>query len=138
MDQQRLPDNVPHGHPGVEGGIGVLEDDLHLTAKLLQLPSPQGGHIDLIAVPLEEDLAPSWLNQPEDRAAASRLAAAGLPDQPQGLPLFDIEAYVINRLDLTHHPAEDPPSHREILLQILDLKERPIRGQSQPPFLAIS
>jgi hypothetical protein len=29
---QWLTDDVAHGHPGVQGGVGVLEDDLHFPA----------------------------------------------------------------------------------------------------------
>ena len=31
-DIQRLGDDLPHGEPGVQGGIGVLEHDLHIAA----------------------------------------------------------------------------------------------------------
>src|SRR5690606_23736902 len=42
MDLERLGDEVGDGHPGVERGEGVLEDDLEVTADGLELSS---GHL---------------------------------------------------------------------------------------------
>src|SRR3712207_8851329 len=41
LDTQRLGDDVEDGHPGVERREGILEDDLHLPAKGLQLAGAQ-------------------------------------------------------------------------------------------------
>src|SRR5207237_6498467 len=70
---RRLADDVPDGHPRVERGIGVLEDDLHVPAQPAQL-----FLAELEDVPsLEERLAGRRLLEPEDHPAGRRLAAAG-------------------------------------------------------------
>ena len=37
MDHQRLGDNLEHVHARIQGGVGVLEDGLHLAAQTVQL-----------------------------------------------------------------------------------------------------
>ena len=46
MDIQRLADDIGHGHAGVQGGIGILEDHGGLLAELLDI----GGGLQLFAV----------------------------------------------------------------------------------------
>ena len=65
------------------------------------------------------------LDQLDDRAAEGRLAAAGLPDEPQGLALVEGEADVIDCLDARHLAVEeDPGLDREVLDEVLHLEDR--------------
>ena len=45
VGKQRLGDDIPHRHPGVQGRIGILKDHLHLLAQGLQLLLGQMGDI---------------------------------------------------------------------------------------------
>ena len=37
VDLHGFPNDLPHRHAGVQGGVGVLEDHLHIPAEVLQL-----------------------------------------------------------------------------------------------------
>ena len=113
---ERLADDVAHRHAGVERGVGVLEDYLHLAAV--------GQHVRLyLLLRVKDNLAAVYdfargrLGQAEQGPARRRLAAAGLPDQAECLALLDEEAHVVHRLD------EPAAARGEVLLQVLHLKE---------------
>src|SRR5438876_371501 len=65
VDDQRLSDDRAHGHARVEGGVGILEDDLHVAAKVPQRALVEGG--DVLA--FEVDLARRRLDEPQDAPA---------------------------------------------------------------------
>ena len=70
-------------HPGVEGGVGVLEDDLHLPAQF-----PELGRVQVEDIPaLVGHPARRGFNQPQDGQAGCGFAATALADQAQGLAL---------------------------------------------------
>ena len=77
----RLGDDVAGRHARIERGERVLEDDLHLPAVGPQLGLAQMR--DVAAV--DPDAAAGRLDQPQDRAADRRLAAAGFADQAERL-----------------------------------------------------
>jgi hypothetical protein len=93
VDGQPLPHDFLHRHPGVQGGIGILEDDLHLATELAQF----------LLVRLEDrrlpkiDLPGSRLDKPEDEACDGRFTAPGLPHQPQGLATANLKAHPVHR-----------------------------------------
>ena len=69
-----IGDELEHCIPGIEGGKGILEDDLHL---FLQLPPGVAfGKGDIL--PLEEDLAVGGGGEAQDRPPQGGLAAARL------------------------------------------------------------
>ena len=70
---QSFADSGADGHPRVQRGERVLEDDLHVPAHFTQVPSAEAADIDAV----EPDVATGRLDQPEDAAAERRLAAAG-------------------------------------------------------------
>ena len=57
--------------------------------------------------------------QPPDR----RLAAARLADEPERLAAPDVEAHVVDGLDVGDRPLQDPALHREMLDQVAHLDE---------------
>ena len=72
----------------------------------------------------EQNLPIRGLVQPQHRPAHGGLAAAGFPDQPQRLPLVDIEADVVHRLDISDVALnDDPPSDGKILPEVADLDQ---------------
>ena len=102
---QRLGDDLPHRHSRVQRAVGVLEDHLEPAPDLPQLALGQRGEV----AALEDDLARGRLLELEDAPAGGRLAAAGLPDQAQGLAAADGEAHAVHRLDHGRRAAEEPP-----------------------------
>ncbi len=88
MEQDRLAHRLADGHARVEGGIGVLEDDLQVA--------PVGAHAALVEdgqiLALEHHLAGGRLVQVQDGEAGGGLAAAGFADKAQRLALDDLEA----------------------------------------------
>ena len=95
VGQQGLGDDVPDGHPGIEGGVGVLEDHLHLAAPGLELLLGHAG--DVLAV--QHDLPGGGVVHADDRPGAAGLAAARLAHQAQGLPSADGEGHPVHRVD---------------------------------------
>src|SRR5438132_8011690 len=72
MDDQRLLDDVPRAHARIQRRIGVLEDDLHLAARLAHSPPAEGK--DVLAP--KPHFAGRRLDQPQHAAPGRRLAAA--------------------------------------------------------------
>ena len=48
MDEQRLGDNLLHSHTWIQGGVGILEDGLHLAAQAAQLGARCPCHVDAV------------------------------------------------------------------------------------------
>ena len=105
LDKQGGGDGLADGHAGVEGGEGVLEDDLHLPAQALHLLGVHGQHV----LALEEDLAAGGLVEAQDGAPHGGLAAAGLAHYAQGVAGVNGEADVVHRV-------EHPVGHGEVFL----------------------
>ena len=157
VDVDGFSHNVPNGHPGVQAGVGVLKDDLHLPPVGQHI---QGGLLACfgVAVPVQhrpallvlegafaavkdhltvvDDAAVGGLVQAEHGAAHGGLAAAGFPHQAQGLPLADKEGNVVHRLDIPLVGAMSPGG--EVLLEVLYLDEVPLPAHTAfpPSFLA--
>ena len=82
-DGQRLGHDVADPAPGVERRDGVLEDHLDLRAQRAQVAAVERGQLGVA----EADLARGGLLHLHDGAPGRRLAAAGLPDEAEGLAL---------------------------------------------------
>ena len=119
VDPQALADEVAHLHARVERADGVLEDDLHVPAHRLQLGAAETPHVDAV----ELDLAGGRLEQPQQRAAERRLAAAGLADEADRLAAEDVEVDAVHRLELADGPLQDPLAHGEVLLHPARLQQ---------------
>ena len=76
-----LGDDVTGGHPRVQRRVRVLEDDLDLAAVLLERAA---AHLRDVPA-LVEDRPLGRLLQRDQQLRHGRLAAAGLPDQAEGL-----------------------------------------------------
>ena len=62
--------------------------------------------------------------EPQDRPPGRRLAAARLADEPERLALGDVEADVVDRLDLADLAPEHALVDREVHLQPVDAEQR--------------
>ena len=93
MDDQRLADQLAHGHARVERGIGVLEDHLDGAPDRLQRATAEAGgraSVDAdVALPGDEV---------EERPAGGRLAAPRFADQRQRLADPDLEGDALDRM----------------------------------------
>src|SRR5215213_2132537 len=117
--------NVAHDHARVQRGLGVLKDHLHLPIEDPALVAR--GLVDILAP--EDNLAAGGLVEPDDYPPGRGFAAAGLADQPEGLPLVDAERDPVDRLEAL-------PADPEVLLEVLYLQERPaVRLSAYAPVL---
>ncbi len=138
VHEQRLPQDRPHGHPGIQGGIGVLEDDLHVSAKRLQQLVRCGGDHHLLVLLIwpgqllaaEGDLPRGGLDESKDGPTRGGLSAAALAHQAKGLPLPDVHIDIVDRLDVGHHAPQDPLAHGKVLLQVPHFQQDVITRQS--------
>ena len=115
VDDKGLLQDLAHGVAAVEGFCRVLKHHLHLLTQGAHLLRAEGGDV----APLEGDGACGRLEQLEQAASEGGLAAARLTHQPQRLPLFQVEAdaiHRVNRILLAQEPASQP----EVLFQIPD------------------
>ena len=112
VGDQRLGDDVQHGHARVQRRVGVLEDHLHVPADLPQPALVQLGDVDRCVggLELEIDRAVGGLDGTQDAPAQSRLAAAGLAYQAKCLPFVDVEVDPVDRLDVTGDAGAETPS----------------------------
>src|SRR4029079_16934805 len=85
MDPEPLADAVADPRPRVEGRVGILEDDLHPPSIGLERGALQARDVRSV----EPDRARRRFDQAEEEAADGRLAAARLPDEPEGLAAQD-------------------------------------------------
>ena len=59
VDEHVLGNDVHHGHAGIQTGVGVLEDDLHIPALVAHLTDGVLGDV----LPLKVDLPVGGLNE---------------------------------------------------------------------------
>ena len=111
---QRLGDDIPHRHTGVQRGVRVLKDHLHFAADRLQLALAHMGNV----LPVQQNFAGARLINADDRARAAAFAAAGLPYQPQGASAAQGKADIVHGVNLCLAAS------REKLCQMLDLQNR--------------
>ena len=93
----RFPQNLAHRLSGVQRGIRVLKDDLHLPAERLAFLSLCLKHI----LAFKQQLSPGGLQQPHGDVADGALAASGFSDQPQRLAGIDFKAHIVHGMQLS-------------------------------------
>src|SRR6056297_161662 len=129
----RSADDPTDGLSRVQRAVGVLEDNLHLAAQTANLSGPE--LVDRLA--LEEHLAIGRFEQFQHGPRDGGFPAAGLADETHGLAGIDVEADVVDGLDVSPFErresaavpgesdvAEDTFASAEVLFQVLDLEER--------------
>ncbi len=117
---RRRLDALPHGHAGVEGVVGVLEDHLHPASlspepAVAEVVEAGGSQADL-----SRDGCPLPAEELRDGPSNGRLPGSGLADQSQGLPGGDVEAHPGDGVD---HLAA-PGTGAETDVQISDRQHR--------------
>jgi hypothetical protein len=97
VDDERFGDAVHHPEAGVEGLIGVLEDNLHLSPEVLERCACEGVQVFTV----KPDFA--WCRRVErkHRKGGARLSAAAFPGKTQDLAAVHLEAYPVDGLDVS-------------------------------------
>ena len=120
VDAHRLVQDGADLHAGVERAVRVLEDDLDLLPPGGQLLVRQAFEVDA----LEHDLPRGGAFELEHATAGRGLAAAGFPDQAEGLALPDVEAHPVHRLDVADGLLEHQPlGDREVFPEVSDFEQ---------------
>ena len=128
MDREPFADDVLDPHPRVEGADGVLEDDLHVAPRRLELGP---GELRDQVGPSKLDLAGGRLEQADQRPPERRLAAARLADEPERLAPPDLEVDAVDGLDVAGRPPQQPVMNREVLADAAGLEEHVARAGAE-------
>jgi hypothetical protein len=118
---ERFTHDVADGHPRVERGVRVLQHDLDAAPQLAQLRALHREDVP----PLETRGAAGRRFEPHEHLREGGLAAAGLADHAERLPLLEFEGDAVDR---THVPdgvlEQHTHPHREVLDQVANLENR--------------
>ena len=95
---------IPHAHARVQGGHGILKNNLDLASIGTQGGLVQGHQVD----PVKEHPARLGGGQTQNRTARRRLATTRLPHHSQGRSRCDLECHVGDRLDMARGPLKKP------------------------------
>ena len=79
MQVERLPHGLQYSSAGIQRCVGILKNDLHFAATLLELAMRDPGNRTAV----QYDLAGSRLVEAEHRSPECRLAATGLTDEAE-------------------------------------------------------
>ena len=120
VGHQALTDDLTHRHTGVQGGVGVLEDELQVLAQHPHLLLGQLLQVDVLAVLVVDDVAVGLGIELQQGAAQSGLTAAGLAHQTQGLTGIDVQGDTVVGADIALLLPQLGLFHREILLHVPD------------------
>ena len=113
------PHQVADRLAGVEGGVGVLEDELDVAGPLKGLLAREPHQ----AFSVEQDLPGGDGGQPHHGPAQGGLAAAGLAHQPEDLAPAQVQADPAQGLDPGPVLDHDPFPDGEMNVQLLDLEQ---------------
>ena len=95
MNHHGLAQNLANGHPGIERGVGILEDHLHLPPEIMQAAPVQMCHI----LSVDADIPGSGFVDAHNGPAQGGLAAPGFADQAKGFAGFNGEGDIVDRMD---------------------------------------
>ena len=124
LGAKRLADDVADRHPRRERGERVLEDHVHVAAQATERALAGLRQVDRRLVAGGEDRrSRGRVDGADDRAAERGLAAAGFADQPEHLAAGEVEADVVDGLDVAGDPAERAALDRVVFLQAPDAED---------------
>jgi hypothetical protein len=121
VEHQRLGEDLADRHARIEGGEGVLKDDLHLAPKRPQ--AALGEVRDVFTVDPHPALIGGY--QPHGKAPQGGLATARFTDQSQRLAGLQGQGYAVDGLGGGARPAEERALHHELLAHVIHLEDRP-------------
>ncbi len=118
VDPERLGDRIADGHPRVEAGQRVLEDDLQVLARRAQRLSLRMGDV----AAHQGHRAGGRRDQVQHRPRQRRLARAALADHAQRLALAHHERDAVHRAQHLR-PADQAVADREVDLHVAPLDQ---------------
>lgn len=120
VNGQRLGDDVADFHARIERAVGVLENRLHSSAKLLGGLFIEAMHV----FAAESNLTVGGCLQLKNATTNRSFAATGLPHQTQRLALANGQAHAVDRFYLSDGAFEDDPlGYGKVFLEIRDLEK---------------
>ena len=105
LDLERGADDRANGVPGIQGVVGVLEDDLCLPANWHHGLRRQLQDVD----PVDLDPAAGRLHESQDGARDGRLAGARLPHEAECLAGGDRQVDPVDGLDVADGSRQESP-----------------------------
>ena len=129
---QRLGDDLPHQHPGIEGGHGVLKD--HLKPPAGCIPPPPGARREFhrrIAGRGEPDRSLGGRQQPGGGAGEGGFPAAAFPHQPQAFPPLERQIHAVHGPEQGGFPAQQAGPHRKMAAQAANFQDRRAHGSTR-------
>jgi hypothetical protein len=118
VDTERLTDNISRRHTGIQGGIGILKDDLHVALDPTQFLFCKRCQIH----PLESDFSGSRFQKTQDQPSNRRLSTARLPNEPQDLAPVKVKADAVDGLNLPPDAGKKTAPDGEIFFQVFDVE----------------
>ena len=111
VEPDRLFQGLLNRHSRVQGGIGILEDHLHLAAVgqrslTFQIINPLAAIVDLSGARRE---------QPHHGAGDGGFATTGLADHTQGFALLHIQVHTVDGVHRFLFAAQTPTFKPELL-----------------------
>ena len=134
LGDEALADDVAHRHARVQRADRVLEDELHAPTQSLEL-SPLGREDVLSA---DVGRAARGRQESDERTAERRLAAARFAHETEHLAVPDVEADVVDRVDVADVSSHDAARDGEVLHEVPDLDEDPLRVGLVDPSVRVS
>lgn len=120
VDPHRLGEDLADRHTGIEAGVRVLEDDLDLPLEPPQLRSGRPSDVDAVVA----DGPPGGSLQPQQHLGQAGLARAGLPHESEGPSRLDLQAHLLDGVDVPGDPAQRPGADRIAQVGGVELDER--------------
>ena len=120
VDRQRLGNHLERGLERIHGVVRILKDHLHLASERHALA--RGQSVDRLA--LEPDRSRGGIDEPHDRPAERRLAAAALPDHCQHFAPLQRETDAVDGPDDAMVAGCPAIVDGEMDLQIVDFQQR--------------
>jgi hypothetical protein len=119
MDAQRLGNNLTDSHSRIQGGVGILEDNLEITTHSSQVLVSHLGDV----VTEELNGAISRIDKTNNSPCRCRLTATGLSNYPQRLGVTDMKTDPVNGVDLSNSFATHTLFDRKVNLQVLHIED---------------
>ena len=124
LEQLKGPaDGLAHRLLRIQGGVRILEDDLHAAAQIRAAVAREARQ----PVALEHQVAAGSGLEPNHGAAQRGLAAAALSHDGQGAPALELDVDAVDGVHECLRPArqelEKAPAHRVVALETADVQE---------------
>jgi hypothetical protein len=121
MNNQWLGDDVPYAEAGVEGGEGILKNNLQVAAEATHFPTVGGEQV----VAIQAHAACCGFDEAKDEASQGALAGAGFADEAERFAGVDVERNVIDGSNFSARlSAEQRFGMGEDFRQVANFEER--------------